>query len=425
MFNRPSRRSIVLSLVASGSGAASTAQSAVLLGTPHLARAPCLPWSLTDFGPTGRPNTDHTILLQKSISSGEKLVSCPPGNYNVEDTINFGIAGMRFVGAGSSTVFINRRPARSPAIPLMLVPRDASDCHLTGFVLKAVGSDKSNPQVGNGDISSVPYGSALIVCSDRVRISDVDIHDAWDNGLALIGAPFGSASPGVPADPLIRDVRTFNCGCGDHAIGGPGRIGSGINILSASNASVIGCIDRGSNGAVTFDDGGGANGRVIGCSGFENLRNGTGVGASFYTGTNEVEFLGCQSFFPASRGFWLNGAADIVGGLVVGATDAGLHITGDNCSVSGVTFKNIGFRDRDNKAAVICVDPFFRDIKNLIIQNVRSWSSVANIPAYGYYEVPDRKYSVRVELTGDLTGRVADYKTNGASRVPANTKPPR
>lgn len=424
MFYHPSRRSIVLSLVAAGWGGASTARSAGSLGAPYIARDARLPWSLIDFGPMGVFNTDHTRLIQKSISSGEKVISCPSGIFNVEDTITFDGGSQKFFGSGPSTVFICKRPPRSPAIPLMLVTRDAPDCQLSGFVLKAAGSDKSNPKVGKGDVFSVPYGSALVVCGDRVRISDIDIHDAWDNGVALVGAPFGGVSPGVPADPLIRDVRTFNCGCGDHTIGGPGRIGSGINILSASNASVIGCIDHRSNGAVTFDDGAGANGRVIGCSGFENPRNGTGVGASFYTGANEVQFVGCQSFFPGSRGFWLNASADIVGGLVVGADDAGLHITGDNCTIADVTFKNIGFRKRDNDAVVVRVDAIYRDIKDVMLRNVRSWSSTPNLPAYGYYEVPGRKNSAHVNLTGRLIGRLADYKTNGASQVPQGANLP-
>ncbi|WP_071000451.1 hypothetical protein [Methylobacterium sp. C1] len=424
-----------LPITAGGTGAATPSDALNALGgvpstnslsrsgaiaRPYLARSQDQPWSIPEFGSYGSTSTDHTTLVQKALSSGEVDLLVPQMTFNLSDVVSLAAVGTRLVGKGAGSVFVNRRVTGSAAGPLILVPATATDCLLQGLTVQAVGADKVNPTIGAGDTYSVPYGSAVIVCADRTTARDLTIYDAWDNGLSVAAQAYGpGGAAGKPVDFLAEMIRTSNCGCGTHVAGGPGRIGSGINLVSAANFTVVACIDRKSNGAVTVDDGGGATGRIIGCSSFESAQNGTSgnpiQSAAFYTGTNEVEFDGCQVFFPAGGGFWLAGAATVKGGLVVGANDFGILITRNHCIIDGVRFKEIGFRSATNTADVIRVQPI-ENIDDLGIENVRSWSTQANLPRYGYYEVPT-SYAISADVSGRLRGRTANYLTQGLSRA--------
>lgn len=390
---------------------------------PYLARERDRPWTIPEFGSVGGENTDHTTLIQKALSSGELSIAIPRRTFNLEDAVACSVSGQRFCGDGTVSALRNRRPAGSPAVPMIIVPPGVTDCEIKGFAVRAAGQNKGNPSIGGDDgILNVPYGSAVVVCGDRTTVSDLHVFDAWDNGVSVIGVLYGAhPQPGVPSDVLISSVRTYNSGCGDHVAGGPGRIGSGINIISGSNFTVSDCIDRGSNGAVTVDDGGGASGRIIGCSGFLNPLNGNGVGASFYTGSNEVEFIGCQSYFSACRAFWLNGSSTITGGLAVGPAESAIHITGDNCTVTGLRAKNVGFEPNPSllEPAVIRVDPIHYNILDLSVEGVRSWTSAGPPPKYGYIEVAGRGYSVDADVSAKVTGSVANFQTLGTSRAGA------
>jgi hypothetical protein len=390
------------------------------IARPYLARAQDQPWSIPEFGGYGSASTDHTTLVQKALSSGEVDLLVPQMTFNLSDAVSLATVGTRLIGKGAASAFVNRRVTGSAAGPLILVPATATDCLIQGVALQAVGADKVNPTIGAGDINSVPYGSAVIVCADRTTARDLTIFDAWDNGLAVAAVPYGTGgAAGAPVDFLAEMIRTSNCGCGTHVAGGPGRIGSGINLVSAANFTVVACIDRGSNGAVTVDDGGGANGRVAACASYLSAQNGTSgnpiQSAAFYTGANEVEFDGCQVFFPAGGGFWLAGAATVKGGLVVGANDFGILITRNHCIIDGVRFKEIGFRSASNTADVIRVQPI-ENIDDLGIENVRSWSTQANLPRYGYNEVAS-SYTISADVSGRLRGRTANYLTQGLSRA--------
>ncbi|AWN51589.1 hypothetical protein [Methylobacterium sp. 17Sr1-1] len=387
---------------------------------PYLARAQDAPWSLLEFGKYGGVNTGHTDLVTAALQSSEKNITVPHRDFNLEDAVALTVSQQKVLGSGLGSAFINRRASGSAAVPLLIIPPGVTDSVVGGIVFRHNGADKVNPVIGDGGLYSVPYGSAILVCGDRSHLRDLYVYDAWDNGIAVLSKPYGTGgAAGSPADVDIAGCRTYNCGVGNHRAdaGGPGQIGSGVNNVSGANLLVRGHIDRGSRGAVTADDGGGASGQAIGCLAFENPRGGTGLGAAFYTGTNEFNFYGCDAYYQDGYGFWIAGGAVVSGGLVKGSSDAAMYITRNHVIVNGLQFKDIGYTSSSSLADVIRVDPLFETIDDLSIENVRSYSSQSNLPRYGYYEVPGRPYTVDADVSGRLRGRVAHYLTLGTSRA--------
>lgn len=382
------------------------------------AKEPVKVYKLSAFGHVPSISADHTRIIAAALASGEAEIVLPPGRLNVESPLMLTVDGQCLRGSGPSTVLYNARPAGSPAEPMLISPPGMSSTVIADLALRARGMSMKQP--GTRDLSSIYDGSAVVICSNQARCSRLSIADAWDNGLAVVSVVTGKGVFGAPADFMGEAIRTFNCGCGDHAAGGPGRIGSGINILSGTNFQLSDCIDRGSNGAQTVDDGGGASGRILSCSGFENPLNGDGTGACFYTGSPDVEFVGCQAYFPRGYGFWLAGGSQVIGGSVWGAEKGGVLITRNHITVSSLRLKDICSKpgQAGSSEACIVIDSTLETLNNILITNTTSFSTQSVLPRYGVHEQGGGNHTIGAVISNcDLHGALINYDVGAGTKV--------
>ncbi|MCK8788257.1 right-handed parallel beta-helix repeat-containing protein, partial [Roseomonas sp. NAR14] len=108
-----------------------------------------------------------------------------------------------------------------------------------------------------------PVGAnCVLMMADELKAQDLFIKNAYDNGLGigLFDVTTGAQTNGAPDMPLVQGIRSKYCGLGPRP--GVGRLGSGVNILTADGASVSDCIDYRSSNGFILDFGGYAEAQV-------------------------------------------------------------------------------------------------------------------------------------------------------------------
>lgn len=380
--------------------------------------------SLEEFGTWGNINKDHTLILQAAADSGENIfippVDAPNGEtWNVEAPSEW-LSDVTVRGAGDNSKIKLQRAAGDRACPVFIAKEGGGNLAFVDLHLDGNGFDLINPS--DTDQFQVVYGSAFIICAQETRLQNVTVRNGWDCGIVLIATRNGTGAAGYPNDCRIYDSKTFNNGCGYHELGGPGYIGSGINNGSGARLQVIGCFDKGSRGAVTIDDGGGASGFALGCISMENAGDdnvgdaptvgGQGSGTAFYSGNPDWSFTECKAYFPWKHGFWL--AAP--GGMqahdceVIGAREHGFYLTGGGHMLTGCRAKNVS-QKADNIYSGFFVDTPFGDSVGNIIDSCQSIfdPAIPNKPRFGYAE-----FSYMGNLPGTLiSGGRMNGKTAG------------
>ena len=374
-----------------------------------------------------RRQMSDTDLLLEAAASGEKLLVIPPQQYRLEETIVLS-SGVTLSGYGDvSSLRLEVTPG-GHAIPVLIAQEGARDVTLQGFLVDGNGAKLSNPI---GDVTAVGSGSAVVVCAGDSLVQNLTVKDAWDNGIVVLHARNGKGKPGHPNDVRLMFNRTENCGVGYHEPGGPGQIGSGVNNASGGRCMVIGHHDRGSRGAVTVDDGGGASGFALGCISMENAGDARvgagnpteasrGTGTAFYSGNPDWSFDTCKAYFPRKHGFWLAapGGMQARGCEVIGAQEHGYYLSGPSHNLSDCRAKNVS-QKKDNTYSGFFVDTPFGNADGIVLDNcVCEFDEAAERkPKYGYEEQSVGNFRPSASIRG---GRY-NGKTAGLSSLQGAT----
>lgn len=376
--------------------------------------------SLDRFGSWGNNTKDHTKILQDAANSGENIFIPPLDaaggqKWNVEEPSEW-LSDVTVSGAGDNSKIKLMRASGDRACPVFIAKEGGGNISFQDFQIDGNGANLINPS--DTDQFMVVYGSAFIVCAEETHIQNVTVRNGWDCGIVLIATRNGTGTAGYPNDCRIYNTKTFNNGCGYHVLGGPGYIGSGINNGSGARLQVIGCFDKGSRGAVTVDDGGGASGFALGCISLLNAGDdsvgtaptpgGQGSGTAFYSGNPDWSFDTCKAYFPWKHGFWLAapGGMQARNCEVIGAREHGFYLTGGGHAVSDCRAKNVS-QKTDNTYSGFFVDtPFGSSLENLISDCECVYdTAIPNKPLYGYQE-----YSYSGNIPGS---RISGGKMNG------------
>jgi hypothetical protein len=374
-----------------------------------------------------RKGMSDTDLLREAVKSGEANLLIPARLYHLEDTVNLP-SGVQLVGRGDTSCLRLERTKGDHAVPLIVAQEGGRDVKLLNFCIDGNGKDLSNPA---GDQFAVVSGSAVIVSAQSSLIQNVTVLNGWDNGIAVVHSRTGKGAPGVPSDVRILFNRTQNCGVGFHDPGGPGQIGSGINIGSGGRCIVMGHQDHGSRGAVTVDDGGGASGFALGCMSIESAGDdrvgagnpteaSRGSGTAFYSGSPDWSFDTCKAYFPRKHGFWLAAAGGMQarGCEVIGAQEHGFYLSGPRHHLSDCRAKNVS-QKKDNTYSGYFVDTPFGNADSIIINDcVNDFdAAVERKPRYGYEERAEGRFLPAAMIQGGSL----DGKTAGISELAGQT----
>ncbi len=368
-----------------------------------------------------------TDLLHEATSSGEKNLFIPSRLYRLESTIEL-LSGVTLSGNGDTSCLRLELSSGEPAIPLIVAKQGESQISLLNFLIDGNGAQLSNPR---GDQFAVVSGSAVIVSASDSLVQNLAVKDAWDNGIVILHSKNGRGQPGQPSDVRLLFNRTENCGVGFHDPGGPGQIGSGANNGSGARCMIVGHHDRGSRGAVTVDDGGGASGFALGCISIENAGDARvgagnptpasqGTGTAFYSGNPDWSFDTCKAYFPRKHGFWLAAAGGMQarGCEVIGAQEHGFYLSGPNHNLSNCRAKNVS-QKRDNTYSSYFVEAPFGNAEGIVLNNCVSEfdPAVEKKPKFGYEELSFKGF----HPSATLTGGSFNGKTAGISPLQGST----
>lgn len=257
--------------------------------------------SVKDFGVKGDGTTNDLNNLKKACASGKPLFF-PSGRYLLSDTLTC-TTPQKWVTFGG-TIIEASFDASSNVRPLL----DFKD-KITSygeFVIDHKANTKfyKVPTVYSGNPIA---GSAVLVQGDWSSVEDWYFINAWDNGLSAVrlSETDGKEIAGSPKFGSFRNIKSRDCGVGEHEALTPGKIGAGVDVASASAWTVSDCVDFGSYIGYILDIGAGAQAMFTNCIAFytkvdtNNPLNGSGHG--FYSGSSESCFTNCYSVGSAYR----------------------------------------------------------------------------------------------------------------------------
>jgi hypothetical protein len=311
--------------------------------------------SVKDFGAVGDGVADDTAAINIAVASGKSL-QWPQGTYRVTSSIVC-TTNQTWMAAGEVT--INYDAAAASAAAPVLDFRE--EIHIDGdFIINHNANTKGfiTPAVYNGNIIA---GSAVLIQGDYSTVSNIQVRNAWDNGIAVVklNPSTGAETAGSPKFVALSNIRTISCGVGEHTAPAltPGKIGGGIDIGSGSACTVSNCIDNGSYLGFILDLGAGGQAMFSNCTAFytkrdaSNPTNGSGYG--FYVGSGDSAFVNCYSIGSDYRGWWYDGTAqncDFVNCAAYIPKYEGLYIKGgaaqfENFRIKGASFVGSGTAD--------------------------------------------------------------------------------
>jgi len=99
------------------------------------------------------------------------------GDYQTKQTIHVK-SGVSLIGAGAGATRISLAvPPGTPAMPVLSC--EGSDVTISDLSVDGDGKNLTSPANAGRDVAS---GSAILVQSNRSKISRVNVDNAWDNG---------------------------------------------------------------------------------------------------------------------------------------------------------------------------------------------------------------------------------------------------
>ena len=266
--------------------------------------------SVKDFGVKLDGVADDTAAVMAATGAGVPLY-WPSGTCRTTSTI-LCTTEQQWTTGGKVTILYDA-PAFTAAAPVLdfrakvFLSGDFTVNHqanIKGFV----------PPTGYA--GNVISGSAILVQGDYSTIENIQVMNAWDNGISVVqlNPATGLEVTGNPKYCRISGARTTRCGSGVHAGTTPGKLGAGVDVGSGSACVVSDCVDFQSAVGFILDLGAGAQATFSNCISWyalrdsANLYNGSGYG--FFAGSGDSEFVNCMAVGSGFRGFWYDATAN-------------------------------------------------------------------------------------------------------------------
>lgn len=259
--------------------------------------------------------------FDEMLDSGERHIFWPAGTYPLAldgyspvSTLD----GIDFYGEGAGRSIIPNVSLTAAARPLFI--STGADAVLRALDFRHNATLMTQPTMAGGQIA---FGSAVLMMGDKARTENLRVRNAWDNGIAFgrYDLTTGTQTDGSPQSPIAFACETYRCGDGAQTItaGAPSaqpfNAGGGINVLTASFASVIACRDIESTQGFILDYASSAQGNFIACSSFGARKSRVGTygsldatpgGQGFYIGARG-NVRNCYVLDPQGDGIWLDG----------------------------------------------------------------------------------------------------------------------
>ena len=182
--------------------------------------------SVKDFGAKGDGVTDDTAALQAAINSGDAVfLPTTASYYKITDTLHVTTAGQTISGTGVNSLIRMVLPAGAHATPAIIVDISATGAMLTDFAVDHNASTYIDPDIGHG--LAYVLGCAVLVMSDNATVRNLEVSNAWDNGIGIGQFVFSGAAPytctmnpALPVGVHVSGCNTFSCGSGTHTLFG-------------------------------------------------------------------------------------------------------------------------------------------------------------------------------------------------------------
>jgi hypothetical protein len=282
-------------------------------------------------------------------------VNISPGYYRVTQTITINTAKVTLSGVSESASWLIFDHTVAGYIRTGIV----LGTNATASVLQGFSIDHNGDGVTKATVTSqqaIALTSALIIMADEAVVRDLDIYNAWDNGLAVgrftysgsgsVSSPY-TATPvvGKPDNVRVHNIYGENVGCGVHdyaAYSEEGRKGAVVNNLSGTRFSALQCQAVLSYNGFTNELGSGAGGSFIECVADrikkDSLYPTNGSGDGFFIADGPVVLAGCRAMFCDGAGFAITPDAvqlDASGCSAYGGQDHGWEIAGQRINLNG------------------------------------------------------------------------------------------
>jgi pectin methylesterase-like acyl-CoA thioesterase len=352
----------------------------------------------TDFGPF--TSGTHTSGIQEAIDSlgGNGCVHLSAGDYQTSQTIHVK-SGVSLIGAGAGATRISLAlPSGNPAIPVLSC--EGSEVTISDLSVDGSGKTLTSPAKAGHDVAS---GSAILVQSNRSKISRVNVDNSWDNGIMILqfSGQLVNVNLNSPENVVISDCQTSNCGLGDH--GGGQRAGAGIDVGGGNKVCVSNCVDIASSTGFIVDFYAGAECSLTGCAAYFSADQGFWIGSA-------TLITACKAVSPGTDGFvfdpaitWTKWRGRVVSCLSVHHKRFGFNIRSDNVSFTACT------ADGDPSATSVAgffvdseryMDPGNNFIQDNISITLVDCSASNHVNGHGYNESVATNATVGVAILG-------------------------
>lgn len=254
---------------------------------------------------------DNTIAIRQLISQTENAkVILPAGTFclnsaNPTIVINKPI---EISGAGKKTIIKWNAPTRTPIAPIFDITGNGVVIHDLSFDHNAESGKYSDSAYFGKD----PWGDVAVSIQGNNFVGyNLFVANGFDNCIGISRRnESGGAVRGEPKNFSLHNINTWNCGVGIHSAqqGGPGKIGSGIDVGSGSAGTIRDVVDNGSYIGFIVDIGAGANAQWTNVTANntkvdpEHPKNGSGYG--LYVGDAGSTFANVKINSPQLTGVW-------------------------------------------------------------------------------------------------------------------------
>lgn len=356
--------------------------------------------SVKDFGAKGDGVTDDLLALIQACASGVPLW-WPAGEYMVSDTLQpTTVQSWSTFGRTKISAAFAQGSAVRPVLDFKAKVLSNGD-----FVINHKADTGSYGQPAPYQSNPIA-GTAVLVQGDWSKISNWQIENAWDNGIAAVRLDdaTGKEVAGSPKYGKFEGIQTRYCGVGEHDRLTPGKIGAGVDVASASAWLVSNCTDAFSYIGHILDVGAGASAQFVNCLAFytkvdtNNPANGSGHG--FYTGSSESTFTNCYSIGSEKRGWWLDAVGnDYVNCGAYISQEEGLFIKAGQLK-GQFRLKGCGAKQANTYDAVM-IDCSARNITELVLDLQTTGSN----HRYGVNATKgSTSNTIEAYITGSVTG---------------------
>lgn len=367
------------------------------------------PVSTKWFGAKGDGSTVDTTALQNALNTGRN-VNLAAGTHVVDGPLSMVTPNQVFEGEGPESKLKLVLASGSTARPVIWIKPAAHHAEACWMTVDANNTDFAAPP----GVETIPYGAGIVVEADDAAVYEIDVENAWDNGIAIVRFLSGNSGQvnSLPERVIIADIRGRNNGYG---IGTGGGGGATVNNLTGTKAIVSSISDYGSAVTITEDYAGGANGTYSDITGQANgIGFGYGNGGFAYIGSGDSVWSSLRSSYSYGFDVWVDAYArsvTISGFDFKASHSESLRLKGCiDVQISAGKITSCGFnRPSGNADAAIIIDTTPNNMTGISIDNVDMGLAVgASLTC---------EYGIKRIGGNTVSGRVSVGTYDGASGI--------